>query len=223
MKKISMFVGLFILCMTLSVVNLYAACNISNGKIEVRKGGACQSIQTAINKADGVNPVLISVLPGTYTEQVIMKPYVTLVGSGKENTKITSSAAATVTGAANSSIENIWVDNVGAIVRGATSVWNVPNINNVKITVSGSNDETSGIRLDDSVSSAVVSNCTISVSGDIETVGIITGVNTNIMSCIINTTATATSNKWNAVLYNYGPMLISRILCSPAKEQNTTM
>lgn len=136
MKKIFLLVGLFIICMILSTGNLYAACNISNGKIEVSKGGACQSIQSAIDKADGVNPVLISVLPGTYTEQITMKPYVTLAGSGQENTKVTSSADATVRGADYSAIENIWIENSlgagyrpSAILNDNTSM----RISNVKI------------------------------------------------------------------------------------------
>lgn len=221
MRKISVLVGLFVLSMTLSTSNLYAACNISNGKIEVSKGGACQSIQTAINKADGVNPLLISVLPGTYTEQVTMKPYVSLVGSGQENTKITSSVAATVTGASSTSIENIWVDNTNATVNHPTAILNVPNINKVKVTASGSNDMTSGINIS-SITNAIVSNCNISVSGDVETLGIITGSNSTVTNSVINTIATSTQNKWNTGLYgsDSGVNISDTVITSQGAKHN---
>ncbi len=93
MKKISLFAGLFILCMALSTGNLYAACNVVRGKIEVSQGSgaSCSSIQSAINAADGVNPVVISVLPGTYIETITMKSNIHLQGAGRDVTTIYNS------------------------------------------------------------------------------------------------------------------------------------
>lgn len=200
MRKISVLVGLFVLSMTLSTSNLYAACNISNGKIEVSKGGACQSIQTAINKADGVNPVLISVLPGTYTEQVTMKPHVTLVGSGQENTKVTSTALYTLKGADNTTVENIWinsdyVDNTGAsseyyaVLNENTSM----NIRNAKVTIPlTSQDYVIGIKNIGIMSithSIIEIENKIGINGRYGTGIRSVGSATTISDCIINTYA----------------------------------
>lgn len=90
MKKISLLTGLFILCLTLNAGNIYAAgCNPSGGKIEVSKAaGGCNSIQSAIDTAGGFNPVVISVLPGTYTENITMKSNIHLQGAGRDVTTI---------------------------------------------------------------------------------------------------------------------------------------
>lgn len=179
MKKLSVFVGLFILCMTLSTSNLYAAaCSPTRGKVEVSATGAgvCTNIQTAIDLAALVatasNPVVVYVLPGTYTVTVpiTMKPYVDVVGSGRENTKITANAVlATVQGADNCTIENIWVENnnadaallPAAILNDNTSM----TINKVRATMvnpTGS-PEAFGILNMGASSKPVISNCMVEV------------------------------------------------------------
>lgn len=51
------------------------------------------SIQSAVSSCDGVTPCLVKVMPGTYdlgAATLLLKPYVTVEGSGPENTVITS-------------------------------------------------------------------------------------------------------------------------------------
>lgn len=93
MRKISILVALFVICMTLSAENLYAVCTVTRGKVEVSQGtgSSCTSIQTAVTAAalvaTSTNPVIVSVLPGTYTEgNITMSSNVRLQGSGKDTT-----------------------------------------------------------------------------------------------------------------------------------------
>ncbi|MDO8447022.1 MAG: right-handed parallel beta-helix repeat-containing protein [Deltaproteobacteria bacterium] len=120
MKRIPMLVGLVILCMALSAGPLYAVCSITRGKVEVSQGtgAACTSIQTAVNLANGTTPLLVSVLPGTYTENITMISNITLAGSGRDVTFIQplSSSSAVVT---ISSLENVVVE--GFTINGGSS------------------------------------------------------------------------------------------------------
>lgn len=67
---------------------------ISNVVVVAKSGGQYKSIQDAVDSitdATGVNPYLIVVGPGWYTESVMLKPYVHLQGAGKDLTYIRGS------------------------------------------------------------------------------------------------------------------------------------
>lgn len=224
MKKISMLVGLYILCMTLSASNLYAAaCSPTRGKVEVSVNGAgvCTNIQTAIDLAAQVatasNPVIVSVLPGTYTvtTPITMRPYVDVVGSGRESTKITANAVlATVLGANNCTIENVWVENnnadaallPAAILNDNTSMT-ITKVKATMVNPTGS-PEAFGI-LNKGASSPVISNCMVEVKA-VNVRGAIgisarDGSSMTVRNCDITVdTAGASYSMWNVgVLVGY--------------------
>jgi len=61
-------------------------------------GRVYRTIQAAINSISGetaTNPFIVKVMPGIYNETISMKSFVTVEGSGVENTIITATASAT--------------------------------------------------------------------------------------------------------------------------------
>jgi hypothetical protein len=89
--------------------------------IVAKSGAPFTSIQDALDSvsdASSSNRYLVMVGPGEYDEQVVMKPYVDIMGSGQGTTVITqpgqsSSTYGTVEGADNSSLGNLTVRNSG--------------------------------------------------------------------------------------------------------------
>ena len=83
-------------------------------------GGELSSIQAAIDitfeEASADNPYLIYVEPGVYEEKIVMKPYVSIQGSGTEATIIRWKSdsmqgnSAAVTGASNASLSNLSIE-----------------------------------------------------------------------------------------------------------------
>lgn len=143
-----------------------------------KTGGDYKTISEALNAvtdASAANTYVIKVMPGTYEESIQMKPYVDVVGSGQENTKITSSSADfTVMGADNSTIENIWVDSTGAkesaqydpsaIINDETSM----TMNNIKVTMNNPVQplrQAFGIQTIGAASKPIISNCTVYAKG----------------------------------------------------------
>lgn len=191
-------------------------------------GGDYTTIMAALNSiadASATKPYVIKVMPGIYNESIQMKEYVDLVGSGRENTKITSSALHTVSGANNSTIENVWVDNFD-YPNGGSFPDNLPaailndnndntamKINNVKITASNNYavgyGRAAGIKFSGGVN-GVVSNSDISVSGDRDAIGIYINYvyprlsDVTVSNCTIYVKATSESlnNSWNAGILN---------------------
>gem|GEM_PF-3321582 len=85
-----------------------------------RSGGGHPTIASAlqsISDAGPGKPYLVYVAPGTYREQVRMKPYVVLEGAGKERTTIAApsggTGAATIVGAAGATLRNLTVESTG--------------------------------------------------------------------------------------------------------------
>lgn len=125
---------LFIVMISMALFSTAAFAAAWNVPINVRivqksnrdiNGRIYDNIQAAINNAaasgaSATNPFLVQVMPGIYNEIVTMKQYVDIVGSGQENTKITSGsvgssnncyAMGTVVMAGDSRLENISVEN----------------------------------------------------------------------------------------------------------------
>jgi len=102
-----------------------------NVVIVAKSGGDYTSVQAAIDSisdAAADNPYLLWVAPGVYEEQVTMKPYVHLQGSGQEATVLTSTASssdwpptqATLKLASDTSLRDLTVGN-----NGGTNEYNV--------------------------------------------------------------------------------------------------
>ena len=117
-----------------------------NIKVVAKSGGDYTTITDALNsivEANPNNPYLIYVAPGVYNEQVVMKPYVDIEGSGELTTKITFTGNAgevgTVLGANNAELRFLTVENTGgdtyaiAILNDGAS----PHLNQITANTSG--------------------------------------------------------------------------------------
>ncbi|MBU1000615.1 MerR family DNA-binding transcriptional regulator, partial [Patescibacteria group bacterium] len=85
-------------------------------KTVATSGADYTSIQSAIDSltCSAAAPCLVKVMPGVYTENVTMKAYVTLIGSGREVTKITASSGVTVTNmVGNTRLEGFTIEQTG--------------------------------------------------------------------------------------------------------------
>ncbi len=94
----------------------------ANVVVVAKSGGDFTTIQAALDSittAGAGNPYLVWVAPGTYAEQVTMKPYVDIEGAGRWLTTITHTGSAgpdqgTVIAAANTELRSLKVENTGA-------------------------------------------------------------------------------------------------------------
>ncbi len=110
----------------------------------------------SINDASAANPYLVVIAPGVYTlsQQLVMKEYVEIAGSGQNATQLegsiggaTSAAAALIVGANHSSLRDISLTNMGAVGRGV-GIYNdaaSPVLSHLAITVSGATGSQYGI------------------------------------------------------------------------------
>lgn len=103
----------------------------------------------SIQDATAAKPYLVQIEPGVYTltRTLVMKPFVTIAGSGREDTTLTGAistssydaASAIVSGADNAALLDLTVENTGgggvaiALYNNRTS----PVIQNVAVTASG--------------------------------------------------------------------------------------
>lgn len=123
---------------------------VDNLVLVAKSGGHFTSIQAALDSitdASQANPYLVLVGPGIYEEQVAMKAYVDIQGSGRNVTTITWAGAnaenATVLGADNAELRQLTVQNTGAAQNRAWAIVNLgtsPRITDVNAfaTTSGS-------------------------------------------------------------------------------------
>ena len=85
-----------------------------NEVIVAKQGGDYTTISEALSKIklnSANNRWLITVKPGIYNEQITLKPYIDIVGSGYENTKITQINKPVLIASGKSSVSNISLAN----------------------------------------------------------------------------------------------------------------
>ena len=138
-------------------------------------GGDFTSIQAALNSitdASATNRYVVRVAPGTYTEQVTMKQYVDIEGSGENTTRIIWTGSSgpntgTVVGANNAELRSLTVENTGGTSFAyAIGIYNngaSPSLLNVTVSATGGSDGNYGIY--NISSSPNMADVTASVSG----------------------------------------------------------
>jgi hypothetical protein len=152
----------------------------ANVIVVAKSGGDYTSIQSALNSitdASDTNRYLVKVMPGVYTEQVTMKQYVNIEGSGELTTKITytgsgSYSTGTVIGASNAELRFLTVENTGGMTY-ATDIYNnnaSPRLTHVTATATGGTNNL-GV-LNDYSSSPVMTNVTATATGGINNYGV---------------------------------------------------
>lgn len=165
MRKTMLKLGVVSLTLLSSSTVFGAAWNVPTNVRVVQKSntdtvgriyGTVQAAINSITNASATNPYVVKVMPGVYAEAVTLKPYVTLEGSGSENTTITaandnvdglSCSLGTVVMSSNSVIRNIKVINSKTTPAFATAlVFNGVNAKAENISVfAGGDTSTSGI------------------------------------------------------------------------------
>lgn len=162
MRKTMMLLGLFV---------LYTSSSVAKERIvEVALDGSAPfkspiAAMASITNASKHNRYVISVGPGVYFfsgEQLIMKPYVSVVGAGRTSTIIQSATSGLHCGSDNSSvvfidhdsqdpitISNLSIRNYGDMASGASGVvakaTSETIIENVDIFLRGASDEKCGV------------------------------------------------------------------------------
>jgi Collagen triple helix repeat (20 copies) len=171
-------------------------------------GGDFTSIQAALNSIttnSSTNTYLIWVGPGTYTEQVTMKPYVDIEGAGENVTRITftgnsSGDAGTVVGANNAELRSLTVENTGGTTF-ATAIYNdgaSPSLLHVTATASGASINNTGVL--NVSSSPTMNNVTATASGaSINNMGVLNNASSPTMT---NVTASGSGGSNNYGVYN---------------------
>ena len=119
-----------------------------NVVIVAKSGGNFTTITAALNSiadASDTNRYLVYVAPGVYTEQVTMKQYVDIQGSGELTTKITSTGVdsffnGTLLGANNAELRFLTVENTGGSNKNAVAIYNnsaSPRLTHVTVIADG--------------------------------------------------------------------------------------
>jgi pectin methylesterase-like acyl-CoA thioesterase len=192
-------------------------------------GGQLTSVQAAldfITDASSANRYLVKVGPGTYTEQVTMKQWVDIEGSGEGATKITFDGSddyptSTLLGASNAELRSLTVEMNGGYET-STAISNngaSPSLRN--ITVSSFGPDVVGVSNTNSASPSM-SNVTVSVGGD----GFSTGVyNNNSSPSMSNVTVTASSIQSAVGVSNFGassPSIAGSSISGTASDPQST-
>jgi hypothetical protein len=178
--------------------------------VVAKTGGDFNTIQaalasiptTGLSAPSGLNPYLIYVAPGVYTEQVTMKSFVDIQGSGELTTRITFTGGSgtntsTLLGANNAELRFLTVENTGgtsyaiAIINKSTS----PRLTNITASASGG---TYNYGVYNFGNSASMTNVTASASGG-------TGINYGVYNTGANPTMTnVTASASGATSQNFG-------------------
>ena len=159
---------------------------ISNTIIVAKGGGDFASVQAALNSittASASNPYLVYVAPGVYTEQVTLKPYVTLEGAGPSATIIRwtggdqrpadGDGSATIVGADNATLRQLAVESGGAGLRYAIGLINrggSPSLSDLSVSAGGAITTAYGIY--NSGGSPTLSDLSVAVSASSASYGI---------------------------------------------------
>jgi hypothetical protein len=157
----------------------------ANTIVVASSGGDYSSIQAAldsITNAGADNPYLVYVATGVYTEQVTLKPFVTLEGAGEgvtiirwigNNPSAQLEAGATLLGATHASLRHLSVERRSAGQGSATAIYNnaaSPRMSHVTATASGGSTNY-GIYNNNS-SSPMMSDVTATASGGSDNYGV---------------------------------------------------
>lgn len=182
-----------------------------NVKVVAKSGGDYTTITAALNSITDASPTncyLIHVAPGVYTEQVQMKQYVDIEGSGELTTKITFTGNAspydgTVWGANNAELRFLTVENTGGAAY-ASAIYNSsvsPRLTHVTAAASGGTDNRGVYNYS---SSPTMTNVTASASGGTDNFGVHNYASSPTMTEV---TATASGGTNTAGIANYSSSL----------------
>jgi hypothetical protein len=180
-------------------------------KVVAKSGGDYTTVSAAlasITDAGAANRYLVKVMPGVYSEQVTMKAYVDIEGSGELTTKISytgsgSPNTGTVFGASDAELRFLSVENTGG-ASCAIAIYNSgASVRLTHVTASASGGSVTNRTVLNNTGSPVMTNVTISASGG--TGGNNSGVENQYASPVMtNVTVSASGNTgYNAGVFNY--------------------
>ena len=149
-----------------------------------KKNGDFTNLRQAINSisdASAENPYLIVIAPGKYqvNATIVMKPYVSITGSGKKTTtlwgnigSIDARTSAIIRGASNATLSNIKIENKGpashtTFVTGVINYYNYLDMNHVRVHVFGGSraDYINGVRNMVGSAGGKINDCEIDAIG----------------------------------------------------------
>ena len=211
MKHFTLLVAIIAVCFSVSlaaaqnkvvVIPLNSAKKLNNVVTVSATGGDYTDPVAAVNSitdASAANPYLVLIGPGVYTltQTLVMKPYVTVAGSGQGATKLTgaisSSAAdensALVSGADNVVLGDLTIANTGGEYSIALYNENAsPDIRDVTVTAFGGSGS---FGVCNSNSSPSMINVTATASGGTQSYGV---YNISSSPCMTNVTATGNAS-----------------------------
>ena len=163
----------------------------------------------SITNATAKNPYLVVIGPGVYTlsQTLYMKPWVSIIGFGQENTRLTGSIGdgqcdyseiggastdpgALIVGADNASLRDLAIENTGSLALQSVGFYNdnsSPTVQDVTITVSGTGFCSTYYGVQNVNSSApIMTNMIVTVTGNGAggTLGVLNDSSSPVMSTI---------------------------------------
>jgi hypothetical protein len=177
-----------------------------NIKVVAKSGGDFTTITAALNSisdASASNHYLVYVAPGTYGEQVTMKPFVDIEGAGELATRISFTGNSTATngtvlGANNAELRFVTVETIGA--AWAVAIYNgstAPHLTHITASASGGTNNIGVYNY--SSASPTMTNVTASASGGTSAHGVYNASSSPMMTDV---TATALGGSNNYGVYN---------------------